>query len=48
MLFQLAWTHSPEARDKTIKQFMETGTGGAGDRAGAPNHRKRRVNLSIP
>ena len=25
MLFKLAWTHSPEARDKTIKQFMETG-----------------------
>ena len=25
MLFKLAWTHSPEARDKTIKQFMKTG-----------------------
>ena len=25
VLFKLAWTHSPEARDKTIKQFMETG-----------------------
>ena len=25
MLFKLTWTHSPEARDKTIKQFMETG-----------------------
>ena len=25
MLFKLAWTHTPEARDKTIKQFMETG-----------------------
>ena len=25
MLFKLAWTHSREARDKTIKQFMETG-----------------------
>ena len=25
MLFKLAWTHSPEARDRTIKQFMETG-----------------------
>ena len=25
MLFKMAWTHSPEARDKTIKQFMETG-----------------------
>ena len=24
MLIKLAWTHSPEARDKTIKQFMET------------------------
>ena len=24
MLFKLAWTHSPEARDKSIKQFMET------------------------
>jgi len=25
MLFKLAWTHSPEARDKTIEQFMKTG-----------------------
>jgi hypothetical protein len=25
MLFKMAWTHSPEARDKTITQFMETG-----------------------
>ena len=25
MLFKLAWTHRPEARDETIKQFMETG-----------------------
>ena len=25
MLFKFAWTHSQEARDKTIKQFMETG-----------------------
>jgi hypothetical protein len=25
MLFKLTWIHSPEARDKTIKQFMETG-----------------------
>ena len=25
MLFKLAWTHSPEARDVTIKKFMETG-----------------------
>ena len=25
MLFKMAWTHSPEARDKTIKQFMKTG-----------------------
>ena len=25
MLFQLAWTHAPEARDKTIEQFMNTG-----------------------
>jgi hypothetical protein len=25
MLFKMAWTHSPEARDRTIKQFMETG-----------------------
>ena len=25
MLFKLAWTHTPEARDKTIKQFMATG-----------------------
>ena len=34
MLFQMAWTHSPEARDKTIKQFMETG-GMPPDGAGA-------------
>ena len=25
MLIQLAWTHTPEARDKTIEQFMNTG-----------------------
>ena len=25
MLFKLAWTHSPEARNETIKKFMETG-----------------------
>ena len=25
MLFKMAWTHSPEARDRTIKQFMATG-----------------------
>ena len=25
MLFKLASTHSPEARDETIKKFMETG-----------------------
>ena len=25
MLFKLAWTHSPVARDTTIKQFMKTG-----------------------
>ena len=25
MLFKLDWTHTPEARDKTVKQFMETG-----------------------
>ena len=25
MLFKFAWTHSPEARDNTIKQFMATG-----------------------
>ena len=25
MLFRLAWTHTPEARDKTIEQFMNTG-----------------------
>ena len=25
MLFKLAWTHTPEARDKTIEQFMKTG-----------------------
>ena len=24
MLFKLAWTHSPEARDKTIKQLEKT------------------------
>ena len=25
MLFRFAWTHSPQARDNTIKQFMATG-----------------------
>ena len=25
MLFKLAWTHTPEARDTAIKQFMATG-----------------------
>ena len=25
ILSKIAWTHKPEARDKTIKQFMETG-----------------------
>ena len=25
MLFKRDWTHSPDARDKKIKQFMETG-----------------------
>ena len=25
MLFKLAWTHSPKARNETIKKFMETG-----------------------
>ena len=25
MLFKFAWTHSQEARDKTIEQFVETG-----------------------
>ena len=25
MLFKLAWTHTPEARDETIKKFMTTG-----------------------
>ena len=25
MLFKFAWTHSPTARDSTIKKFMETG-----------------------
>ena len=25
MLFKLAWTHTPEARNETIKKFMETG-----------------------
>ena len=25
MLFKLTWTHTPEARDTTIKQFMATG-----------------------
>ena len=24
-VFKLDWTHTPEARDKTVKQFMETG-----------------------
>ena len=27
MLFKFAWTHSPAARDATIKKFMETGLG---------------------
>ncbi len=25
MLFQLAWMHTPEARDETVKKFMATG-----------------------
>ena len=25
MLFKFAWTHSPQARNNTIKQFMATG-----------------------
>ena len=25
MFFKMAWRHSPEARDNTIKQFLETG-----------------------
>ena len=25
MIFKFAWTHSPTARDATIKKFMETG-----------------------
>ena len=25
MLFKLAWTHTPQARNETIKKFMETG-----------------------
>jgi hypothetical protein len=25
MLFKLAWTHTPEARDATVKKFMATG-----------------------
>ena len=25
MLFKFSWTHSPQARDNTIKQFMATG-----------------------
>ena len=25
MLFKLAWTHTPEARDTTVKKFMATG-----------------------
>jgi len=25
MLFKLAWTHTTEARNETIKKFMETG-----------------------
>ena len=25
MLFKLAWTHKPQARNETIKKFMETG-----------------------
>ena len=23
MLFKFAWTHTPEARDETVKKFME-------------------------
>jgi hypothetical protein len=25
MLFKLAWSHTPQARNETIKKFMETG-----------------------
>ena len=25
MLFKFAWTHTPEARDETVKKFMATG-----------------------
>ena len=25
MLFKLAWNHTPQARNETIKKFMETG-----------------------
>ena len=25
MLFKFAWTHTPEARDATVKKFMATG-----------------------
>tara|TARA_E500000178_G_C16970833_1_gene730854 strand:- start:303 stop:581 length:279 start_codon:yes stop_codon:yes gene_type:complete len=25
MLFKLTWTHTPEARDTTVKKFMATG-----------------------
>ena len=25
MLFKLAWTHTPQSRNETIKKFMETG-----------------------
>ena len=25
MLFKLAWTHTPEARDATVRKFMATG-----------------------
>ena len=25
MLFKLAWTHTPEARDTTVRKFMATG-----------------------
>ena len=25
MLFKLAWTHTPEARDPTVRKFMATG-----------------------
>jgi len=25
MLFKLAWTHTPEARDTTVRNFMATG-----------------------